>query len=88
MYHEVNVVFVHMVILLLPGATPAPRSLILLFVFLDLLANELPLIEELGLEVAELPVICQNFLPFEVSYGLDCTLVMPNGPNKVETLLW
>ena len=58
MYHEVNVVFVHVVILLLPGATSSPRSFILLFVFLDLLADKLPLIKELGLEVAELPVIC------------------------------
>ena len=88
MYHEVNVVFVHVVVLLLPSSTPAPRSFILLFIFLYFLTNELPLIEELGLEVAELPVICQNLLPFEVSNGLDGSLVMPNGPNEVEALLW
>lgn len=78
MYHEVNVVFVHVVVLLLPGATPAPRSLILLLIFLNLLTYELPLIEELGLEIAELAVVCQNLLPFEVSNGLDGTLIMPN----------
>lgn len=88
MYHEVNVVFVHVVVLLLPSSTPAPRSFILLFIFLYFLTDELPLIEELGLEVAELPVICQNLLPFEVSNGLDGSLVMPNGPNEVEALLW